>query len=163
MASMGEKSYQEDTHPMFEVLNDILPTCDGKWFQHDCIDPATEESKTDNCCTYTETVPRYLCSWPYNPKRRIPFKSLVTSYPEYNFCGYLVYIIDGFLTTLPNSKIVKPSRGTKEKSVPIMDNYDRSHLVPWHTVRSYNLNVYGTWRSNNIGTFFIDVKAKHYI
>ena len=42
-------------------------------------------------------------------------------------------------------------------------NRDVSHgRVSWEDVSKYNLNVYGAWRQNNKGTFYIDTEVIHF-
>mgnify|MGYP006077682803 CR=1 FL=1 len=158
---MGEKnspeSHNTHTQSIYEVTTDIIPPNDGRWYPHDCILPAIQESKTDSSGIYSETVPEHLLLWPHNPTRIIPFKRLNSAYPQWNFFGFRVYLINGFLTTLPNGKITGPS-----SPVPKTDQYDRSHLVTWDKLSTYNLNVYGAWRLNNIGTYYIDTEVVHF-
>ena len=145
---------------IFDVYDCIVPPHCGKWCPEDCMwTMAQPESKTDGD-SYTETLPDDLYQWPHNPERFIPFQALSNSYPEYNFLGHYVYLIDGFLTTLPNSRI-RSTSGSPSHATTGTGQYDRSHLVTWEEVGLYNLNVYGSWRANNIGTFYVDTNIVH--
>ena len=111
--------------------------------------------------SYTETLPDDLYQWPHNPERFIPFQALSNSYLEYNFLGHYVYLIDGFLTTLSNSRI-RSTSGSPSHATTGTGQYDRSHLITWEEVGLYNLNVYGSWRAHNIGTFYVDTNIVHF-